>query len=170
MLRLGGWRLVGELPNVAKLVVIGAPHSSNWDGVWGLLMKVGLRLDISIMIKREALNGPFGPILRAIGMIPIHRGAALDVVGQMVQRFASHEKMWLGITPEGTRKRVAQWKTGFMRIARDAHVPILPVFFDYPSKTFILGPLFHPGGNMETDMAAIRAQFRPYRGKRRNSE
>jgi len=170
LLRLSGWRLLGELPNVAKLVVIAAPHSSNWDGVWGLLMKVALRLDISIMIKREVLDGPLGPILRPMGLIPIHRGAALDVVGQMVQRFAEREKMWLGIAPEGTRKRVTQWKTGFMRIARGAHVPILPVFFDYPSKTFVLGPLFHPGDDMEADIAAIRAQFRPYRGKRRNTE
>jgi 1-acyl-sn-glycerol-3-phosphate acyltransferase len=170
LLRLGGWRLHGELPDVPKLVIIGAPHSSYWDGVWGLLMKVGLGVDVNIMIKREVLDGPLGVVLRPIGMIPIDRGAATDVVSQMAARFASHERMWLGITPEGTRKPVAQWKSGFWRIARAAGVPIQLVFFDYPSKSITLGPLFHAGDDLEADMAAIRTQFRPYRGKWRNTE
>jgi 1-acyl-sn-glycerol-3-phosphate acyltransferase len=170
LLRLSGWRLLGELPNVPKVIIIGAPHSSYWDGVWGLMMKIGLGININIMIKREVLDGPLGVILRPIGLIPINRSAALNVVGQMVERFGAHEKMWLGITPEGTRKKVTQWKSGFLRIAKEAHVPIQPVFIDYPTKTFTLGPLVHATGDSDADMTSIRAMFRPYRGKHRNTE
>jgi 1-acyl-sn-glycerol-3-phosphate acyltransferase len=170
ILRLCGWRLLGELPNLPKMVVIGAPHSSYWDGVWGLLTKVGLAIDIKIMIKREMLDGPLGVILRPIGLIPINRSAKLNVVGQMVQRFGENEQMWLGITPEGTRKRVKEWKSGFLRIAHDADVPILPVFFDYPTKTLRLGEPVYTTDDPEADMVSIRALFRPYRGKRRNTE
>jgi 1-acyl-sn-glycerol-3-phosphate acyltransferase len=170
LLRLSGWRLLGQLPDVPKVIIIGAPHSSYWDGIWGLMMKIGLGININVMIKREVLDGPLGIILRPIGMIPINRGAALNVVGQMVERFRTHEKMWLGITPEGTRKKVQQWKSGFLRIANEAQVPIQPVFIDYPTKTFTLGPLVHASDNPEADMASIRALFRPYRGKHRNTE
>jgi 1-acyl-sn-glycerol-3-phosphate acyltransferase len=122
------------------------------------------------MIKREVLEGPLGIILRPIGLIPINRGLALNVVGQMVQRFQQYEQMWLGITPEGTRKRVTQWKSGFLRIAHEANVPIQTLFIDYPSKTFTLGPLVHASEDPDADMATIRALFRPYRGKHRNTE
>jgi 1-acyl-sn-glycerol-3-phosphate acyltransferase len=170
LLRLSGWRLLGELPNVPRVIIIGAPHSSYWDGIWGLMMKIGLGININIMIKREVLDGPLGIILRPIGLIPINRGAALNVVDQMVQRFREYERMWLGITPEGTRKHVKQWKSGFLRIAREADVPIQTVFIDYPSKTFTLGPLVRAGENPDADMATIRALFRPYHGKHRNTE
>lgn len=166
-IRLSGWRIVGEFPDEKKLIVIGAPHSSNWDGVYGLLMKQAIRLDVGIMIKREAFKGPFGPIVRWLRMIPIDRKAAMNVVGQMVRRFATSDQLWLGIMPEGTRKPVKEWKSGFLRIARAAHVPILPVFIDYPTKTFTVGPLVHATDDMDADMARIRAMFVGYRGKHR---
>lgn len=166
---LSGWRIVGELPDLPKVVLIGAPHSSNWDGVWGLLMKSAIGLDLGVMIKREALNGPFGPMVRRLGMIPIDRSAAMNVVDQMVERFATHDKMWLGIAPEGTRKPVMQWKSGFLRIARAAGVPIQPVFIDYPTKTFTFGPLVQTTADTDADLAAIRALFQGYRGKHRGA-
>ncbi|MFC5742445.1 1-acyl-sn-glycerol-3-phosphate acyltransferase [Dyella tabacisoli] len=168
-LRLSGWRLIGDFPDVPKLILIGAPHSSYWDGVWGLLMKIGLGVNISVMIKREVLDGPLGVILRPLGMIPINRGAALNVVDQMVERFNSHDRMWLGITPEGTRKKVTHWKSGFLRIAHAGSIPILPLFIDYPSKSFTLGPLVHASADHDADMVTIRAMFEPYRGKHRNT-
>ena len=170
LLRASGWRLLGELPDEPKVILIGAPHSSYWDGVWGLMIKIALGININIMIKREVLEGPLGVILRPIGMIPINRKAALNVVGQMVMRFNEQDRMWLGITPEGTRKHVKQWKSGFLRIAHEAKVPIQPVFIDYPSKTFTLGPLVRASDDPDADMMAIRAMFRPYRGKHRNTE
>jgi 1-acyl-sn-glycerol-3-phosphate acyltransferase len=168
-IRRSGWRFVGTLPNIPKVVVIGAPHSSYWDGVWGLLMKSAMGLDLGVMIKREVLNGPFGPIVRRLGMVPIDRKAATDVVGQMVERFATREKMWLGIAPEGTRKAVKQWKSGFLRIARAANVPILPIFIDYPTKTFTLGALIETTNDTEADMTRIRGMFAGYQGRHRGA-
>jgi 1-acyl-sn-glycerol-3-phosphate acyltransferase len=168
-IRLTGWRIVGTMPNEKKLILIGAPHSSYWDGVYGLLMRQAIRLDLGVMIKREVLNGPLGPIVRGLRLIPIDRKAATNVVDQMVARFAEADTLWLGIMPEGTRKPVKQWKSGFLRIARAAGVPIQPVFIDYPTKTFTLGPLVHATDDTEADMARIRAMFVGYHGKHRDA-
>lgn len=168
LLRLCGWRLAGEFPDVPRLVVIGAPHSSYWDGVLGLLMKVALGADIGIMIKRELLDGPLGMLLRPLGAVPIDRSAATDVVTQMAARFATLPRMWLAITPEGTRKPVTRWKSGFVRIARAAEVPILPVFFDYPHKRFVLGEPVMPSGDDAADMTRIRGLFAGCRGRHRS--
>jgi 1-acyl-sn-glycerol-3-phosphate acyltransferase len=167
---LSGWKLIGEMPDVPKLILIGAPHSSYWDGLWGVLLKVRSGIDIGVMIKREVIDGPLGLILRPLGAVPIDRSVATGVVEQIIERFNEREKMWLGITPEGTRKKVTQWKSGFLRISQATGVPIMPLFIDYPTKTFTLGPLLHASDDTEADMAKIRAMFRPYRGKRRNTE
>ncbi|QWT19267.1 1-acyl-sn-glycerol-3-phosphate acyltransferase [Bacillus sp. NP157] len=156
---------MGDMPNEKKLILIGAPHSSNWDGVYGLLMLQAIRLDLGVMIKREAFDGPFGPIVRLLRLIPIDRKAATNIVDQMVQRFADSDKLWLGITPEGTRKPVKQWKSGFLRIARAANVPIQTVFIDYPTKTFTLGPIVRATDDPDADLVRIRAMFVGYHGK-----
>lgn len=167
LVRLSGWRLEGELPNVARLVLIVAPHSSWWDGIWGLLFKVALGVDVSFMAKRELFHWPIGGLLRGLGGIPIERRAAHDVVEQMVERFEASERLWLGIEPEGTRKAVRKWKSGFWHIARQAGVPVLPAYFDYPRKVIGLGPLFQPTADKDADIAALRAFYAPFRGKYR---
>lgn len=164
-----GWRLAGEFPDLPKLVAIAAPHSSNWDVIWGLLFKFGLRLDVHFVAKREAFFWPLGPLMRWFGGLPIDRRAARGVVGEMHRLFDSHERFWLAIAPEGTRKPVDHWKTGFWRIAREVGVPILPVYFHYPGKTIGLGPLFTPSDNMDADLAKIRDFYRSFRGKNRGA-
>lgn len=167
LLQRGGWRMAGVLPDVGKLVLIVAPHSSWWDGVWGLLLKVALGVDIAFMGKRELFRGPLGWLLRRLGGIPIERSATHGVVEQMVDRFQASPRLWLGIAPEGTRRKVVKWRSGFWHIARAAGVPILPVYFDYPSKTIGIGALFQPSGDMDADLAALKAFYRPYRGRHR---
>lgn len=167
LLRRAGWTLVGELPDVPRVVIIAAPHSSWWDGIWGLLMKAALGLDVSFMAKRELFVGPLGWLLRHLGGIPIERSVTGGVVAQMVARFNSDEPLWLGITPEGTRKRVAAWKTGFWRIAHEAQVPVLPVWFHYPDRQIGIGALFHTSNDMAADLDALRALYAPFQGKRR---
>jgi len=169
LLRTAGWRLVGTLPDVPKLVLIAAPHSSWWDGVWGLLFRSALGADIAFMAKRELFTGPLGWLLRKAGGIPIERSSSSGVVEQMSQRFAAADKLWLGIAPEGTRKRVEKWKNGFWYIARAARVPILPVYFDYPSRTIGLGPLFETSSDLDSDTADLRAFYAPFRGKHRGT-
>ena len=164
-----GWRLAGELPNVPKLVAIAAPHSTNWDVVWGLLFIIGLRLQIRFIGKREAFFWPVGPLLRSFGGIPIDRSAAHGLVGDMARQFAADDKLWLALAPEGTRKKVHKWKTGFWHIARAAGVPILPAYFHYPEKIIGLGPLIYPSDDLAADMAKIREFYRPWQGKNRGT-
>jgi 1-acyl-sn-glycerol-3-phosphate acyltransferase len=168
VLRLGGWSLVGAFPDVPKLVLIAAPHSSWWDGVWGLLIKVAIGADVRFMGKQELFRWPLGGLLRRLGGMPIDRGAAKGVVEQMIEQFQQRERLWLGIAPEGTRKLVARWRSGFWHIAHDAGVPIFPVAFHYPDKTIQLGPLFATTGDMDADIAGLRAFYAPFKGKHRN--
>ena len=168
VLRLCGWSFVGQFPDVPRAVLIAAPHSSWWDGVWGLLLKVGVGADVRFMGKQELFHGPLGGVLRRVGGMPIDRGAAKGVVEQMVDQFAHRDAFWLGIAPEGTRKAVKRWRTGFWHIARDAGVPIVTAYFHYPDKTIGVGPLFHTTNNMEADLIRLREFYAPFRGKRRN--
>ncbi len=170
LLRLCGWRFAGEMPDLPKLVLIAAPHSSNWDGIFGMLFKVALRLDLHFVGKREVFFWPLGPILRRLGGIPIDRAGAHDLVAQVAAQFAARERFWFGLAPEGTRKKVAKWKSGFWHIARAAQVPILPVYFHYLDKTIGVGPLFEPSDSYEADIAKLRAFYAPIRGKNHNVE
>ena len=165
LLRLGGWRMAGAFPDIPKLVLIGAPHSSNWDGVWGFAAKLALGLDIKILGKRELFWWPLGPLLRRLGVIAVDRTAAHGVVEQLADRIQQADRLWIGIAPEGTRRKVERWKTGFWKIARAADVPVLPAYFDYPDKIIGIGPPFVLGDDMAADIARIRAWYAPWRGR-----
>lgn len=161
MLRLGGWRVVGAFPDEPRLVVIGAPHSSNWDGIWGIAAKLALGLELRLLGKDALFHVPLlGWVLRRLGAVPVDRSASHGVVGQSVALLRDAERMWIGLTPEGTRRRVARWRTGFWKIARAAGVPILPVYFHYPRRIIGIGAPVHPGDDMEADIASLRAWYR----------
>lgn len=165
VLRAGGWHMVGAFPDIPKLVLVGAPHSSNWDGVWGFAAKLALGLDIKILGKRELFWWPLGPLLRWLGVVAVDRSSAHGVVEQLAARMGEADRLWLGLAPEGTRKLVAQWKPGFWKIARAADVPVLPAYFHYPERVIGIGPLFHLTGDMAADMARIRDWYRPWQGR-----
>ncbi|GMV31116.1 MAG: hypothetical protein AMXMBFR59_32410 [Rhodanobacteraceae bacterium] len=169
LLRACGWKLVGQFPDVPKLVFVAAPHSSWWDGVWGLMFKVALGLDASFMAKKELFRGPLGWLLRRLGGIPIERSAAHGVVEQMVARFGQSDRLWLGIAAEGTRKAVTKWRSGFWQIARAANVPVMTIYFHYPEKTIGIGPLFELSEDRDADIARIREFYRPWRGRNRGA-
>lgn len=169
LIERSGWRLAGEFPDIPKAVLIAAPHSSWWDGVWGLLFKIALGIDISFMAKRELFRGPFGRLLKKLGGIPIERSAAHGVVEQMVERFARDERLWLAIAAEGTRKPVKKWKTGFWHIAHRAGVPVLTVYFHYPERIIGIGPTFATTADLDADLLRIREFYRPWQGKHRGT-
>lgn len=170
VLRLGGWRMSGAFPDLSKAVLIGAPHSSNWDGIWGVATKLALGLDVKILGKHQLFWWPLGPLLRRLGIIAVNRGAAHGVVEQLARRFASHERFWLGIAPEGTRKPVERWKPGFWKIAKAAGVPVVPAFFNYRDKIIGIGPPYVLGDDMGADIAALRAWYRGVsKGKRHDA-
>lgn len=167
VLRLGRWRLVGDFPDLPKVMVIVAPHSSFWDAIWGLAAKLALGAEVHFMAKKELFIGPLGWLLRALGGIPTDRRAPGGIIGEMVQHYASHERFWLGIAPEGTRKPVERWKSGFWRIASEAGVPVLCASFHYPERRIHIGPVFELSDDMDADIARMREWFRPWQGKHR---
>lgn len=171
LLRLGGWRMVGAFPDIPKLVLIGAPHSSNWDGIWAFGAKLALGLDIKILGKHSLFEvPPMGALLRWMGVIPVDRSAPQGVIDQMCAMLRDSDTLWLGLAPEGTRKPVERWKNGFWKIAHAADVPVLPAYFHYPGKIIGIGPPFRLTDDMADDIARIRAWYRPWQGKHHSVE
>lgn len=165
LLRLLGWRLEGELPNKEKVLVALAPHTSNWDFVVAMPVIMALGIKVSFLMKKEAFIWPFSIVFRWWGGIPLDRGASGDVVNQVAQWYADHDAVWVAITPEGTRKKVEQYKTGFVRIAHAAGVPIVTIAWDFPSKSMVVDRIWTTTGNHEADAKLIRDHInRHYRG------
>ncbi|MGY0800048.1 1-acyl-sn-glycerol-3-phosphate acyltransferase [Lysobacter sp. A286] len=161
VLRLGGWRMLGEFPDLPKVVLIGAPHSSNWDGIWGFAAKLALGLDIKILGKDSLFRLPLlGFVLTGLGVIPVNRSAASGVVGQVVEMLERADRFWIGLAPEGTRKPVEHWRTGFWKIAHAAQVPVLPVYFHYPDKVLVVAAPISLSDDMSADIARIRQWYR----------
>jgi 1-acyl-sn-glycerol-3-phosphate acyltransferase len=165
-LRLTGWHLDVDLPDDPRYVLVVAPHTSNWDFVVGFTAKLAVGLQLYVMAKHTLFRGPFGRWLRWVGGLPIDRRASRGFIGQMTDAFARSDYMVLAITPEGTRSRTEYWKSGFYHIARAAQVPIVLAALDYRRKTVSAGELIMPTGDVEADMARIRAYFGDKQGKR----
>lgn len=168
-LRLTGWRIEGELPDIPKLVMIVAPHSSNWDGFLGFAAKFAMGFEVRVLGKAQLFWWPLGPLLRRLGGIPLDRSSPQGTVGQAVGMIRRADRIWFALTPEGTRKRVEKWKGGFWKIAHTAGVPIFKVYFHYPEKIIGLGEVFYTSDNMEADIAQIREWYRPWVGKNRDT-
>jgi len=143
-----------------------APHTSNWDFMLGVAVVFALELRVSWLGKHSLFKSPFRAFLRWLGGIPVNRSASHGVVGECVKAFAAAPALMLALAPEGTRKGVSQWKTGFYRIAEAAGVPILPVGFDYREHVVRLRPLFQPSGDLELDLPLIQALFSQVHGLR----
>ncbi len=156
LLRLGGWTLVGEHPTVPKAVIIAAPHTSNWDGVWGLIAKVALRIDVRFFGKDSLFWFPLGVLLRGMGGIPLDRSNPGASVDRAIRSFQSAERFYFAMAPEGTRSRRGGWKSGFYRIATGADVPVILAFFDYSQRRIGLGPTIELSGDPDADLEPVR--------------
>lgn len=165
VLRAAGWRFDGEAPDVPRFVVLVAPHTSNWDFIIGYAAKLAIGLRASWLGKHSLFRGPLGPLMRALGGIPVDRRATSGVVGQIVEQFRASPALALGIAPEGTRRRVDRWKTGFYHMAREAGVPIWPVALDWGARTVRLGPLFRPTTDEDADLESLLDFYRAVRGR-----
>jgi 1-acyl-sn-glycerol-3-phosphate acyltransferase len=156
-----GWRIEGEVPNVPRVVLVVAPHTSNWDFVVGIATMLALGLDARWIGKDSLFRAPFGPLLRWLGGTPVDRDAPEGVVEGAVRRLETADRLFLTLSPEGTRRKVARWKTGFHRMARRAGVPVWPVALDYSRKAVELLPLFTVSDDLEGDLEALRSLFTP---------
>jgi len=161
VLALLGWRLEGEVPNRPRVVLVVAPHTSNWDFLLGISAMLALGLDARWIGKDTLFRPPLGPLLRWLGGTPVDRNAPEGVVPEAVRRLRTEDRLCLTLSPEGTRRKVERWKTGFHRMARQADVPVWPVAFDYSRKVVALLPVFTPTDDLESDLRALRSLFTP---------
>ncbi len=165
LLRLFGWRKEGELPDIPKYILIGAPHTSNWDFPVTLAYAFAYRVKVFWMGKDVLFRRPFGRIMRWLGGISIDRTKSQNAVAQTIRIFNDIEKLIMIISPEGTRKKVKYWKTGFYNIAHGAKVPVLLGFLDFRRKVGGFGPVIFPTGDIAVDMEKIRAFYATITGK-----
>jgi 1-acyl-sn-glycerol-3-phosphate acyltransferase len=159
IMRLLGWRVDGTLPDLPKYVLVGAPHTSNWDFVLFLGVIFTLRANVHFMGKAELFRWPVGWFFRYCGGVPVDRKKSTGLVEQMVQAFNATERFVLVIAPEGTRHHVVEWKRGFYHIARGAGIPIVMAVVDGKNKAVHIGQVFHPTEDMEADMKTIKGIF-----------
>lgn len=173
MLKAFGWTVEGEIPaHVKKFVATVAPHTSNWDFVILLMVAFVLRVDAHWMGKHTLFRFP---VLRSImtyfGGIPVNRGVRSGMVAKATAMFSAHDEFALGIAPEGTRKAVARWRTGFWHVAHNAGVPLYLAFIDYKTKRVGIFGEFRLSNNVESDMERIKLFYAGFHGRHpRNSQ
>ena len=155
-LRMMGWRVAGILPNEPRLVIAGAPHTSNWDFVLAIALVLALGLRFSYLMKKEAFFWPFKGLFMKLGGIPVDRSEGGQIMEQIKQWMNEHEQCWVAMTPEGTRTQVDRYKTGFLRIAYEVRVPILLVSWNYPNKTFYIVPPPPLSGDLDLDADRVK--------------
>lgn len=166
LLKILGWRVVGELPREHKYVLIGAPHTSNWDFPLMLLAVLKIGMDVHWLGKSSLFPSLLGSVMRWLGGIPVDRSKTNNLVAQLVELFHRRDELIVLIPPEGTRSKVERWKSGFYHVAAGAGVPILLGFVDASRRELGFGPLFYPSGDYEADLQRIQSFYRDKRGIR----
>ena len=156
-LRAARWRTTGTVPQ--RGVLVGAPHTSNWDWVLTLLLAWDYGITIRLLVKRELFRGPLAPVLRATGAIALDRDHPGDTIRALLAEAEGDEPFVIGLAAEGTRSRGEHWKSGFHRIARQTGLPITLAFLDAPSRTVGWGPTFPASADVRADMDRVRAFY-----------
>jgi 1-acyl-sn-glycerol-3-phosphate acyltransferase len=167
LFRITGWKILGEVPDLKKYVIAVAPHTSWWDFLIGIMARSTMGITgAKFLGKKELFDGPFGWFFRWMGGVGVDRFSSHDVVTQVVDEINRHDNFILGLAPEGTRKKVEKLRPGFYYIAKGAGIPIVPVGFDFPTKSVIIGKPLYPSENINADMEILMTFFRKIRGKR----
>ncbi|HMA21835.1 MAG TPA: lysophospholipid acyltransferase family protein [Gemmatimonadaceae bacterium] len=165
IMTLTGWKFEGTIPDEPKFVIIVAPHTSNWDFFVGLWAYFAIGFRISFLGKHSVFVGPAGWFMRWLGGIPVVRTVHSDRVKENVAAFNAAEKMIFVLAPEGTRKFVPEWKTGFYYVADGARVPIVPVVFDFGRHVIRIEAPFHTTGDRDADFVKLQNLYRGVKGK-----
>lgn len=166
ILKLFGWQLDVVLPEEKKFILIGAPHTSNWDFPLALLTFWTLDLKIYWVAKIQMFRGPLKYIFTALGGIPVDRSSSHGFINQIAEKFEQTGEMALTIAPEGSRSKTKYWKSGFYYIALAANVPICLAYMNYKTKTLGFEKLLYPTGDIEADMKIIADFYSNIEGKR----
>ena len=159
------WQLEGQFPSEPRMVIAVAPHTHWMDFILAVLVRHFLKEPIHFLGKKELFNPLTNKLFRALGGMPVDRSANNNTVAQAVAYFEQNKVFRLALAPEGTRKKVSGFKSGFYHIAHNAQVPIFPVAFDFEHKKMIFHPLFYTTGNKEKDIRQIEGIFVGVKGK-----
>lgn len=165
ILSLFGWKLQAELPTEKKYLIIGAPHTSNWDFPLAIIALAAMGLKFSWVGKHTLFRFPFGYFFKALGGIPVDRHVRQSFIHKIIALFSSSDTLILAIAPEGTRAKTAYWKTGFYSIAVEAGVPVALGFLDYSTKTIGVGATFFPSRRIEEDFRILQKFYSEKTGK-----
>lgn len=160
LLRLCGWHLDIHIPDAPKLLMLAAPHTSNWDGFFAIVTMIALDLRLGLFVKHTMFETPLAGMLNALGAIPIDRTAAGGLIGQTIQAFNERPQLLIGLAPEGTRRRVEKWKRGFHLIATGAGVPVVCSYLDYRRKVVGTGLIIDRCTDYDRDLEQIQAFYR----------
>ncbi|MCI8997956.1 MAG: acyltransferase [Muribaculaceae bacterium] len=164
ILKLFGWKVLCSVPDYPKCIICVAPHTSNWDFVLGKFAYWSVGRQAGFLMKETWFFFPMKYLLRAFGGIPVPRKRGSSLSETIIRKFNSTERMTLAITPEGTRSRVTEWRTGFLHIAYEAHLPIVLGAIDAENKLIHLQESYIPTGNISTDMRAIKNYYKQFKG------
>jgi len=156
LLRVFGWKIVGEAPELSHCVIIVAPHTSNWDFIIAILFKISKKMNLRYFGKDSLFKWYNGWFFKFFGGMPVDRTSPRNAVNDKVHSLKNAPRFWLGMAPEGTRSYSKYWRSGFYHIAYRAKVPIVMVFIDAKTKTVGFGPTLELTGNVKPDMDVIR--------------
>lgn len=166
-LKAFGWVIEGPAPALDKYVLIAAPHTSNWDFVLAMAIAFHLKIKLFWLGKASLFRGPCGFFMRWCGGLPVERSQSTGRVLQLAAAFGQHQKLVIAIAPEGTRKAVPQWKSGFYHLAREAGVPLVLGFADFRRRVGGMHTVFSPTGDYSADLEKIQAFYSSVSGKNR---
>lgn len=164
ILRVAGWKVRITAPDFPKCIICVAPHTSNWDFILGKLAYASVGRKAGFLMKQSWFFFPLGCFFRAIGGIPVPRVRGAALTDSIIRRFNESSSMVIAITPEGTRSRTTRWRSGMLRIALGANVPIELGALDFATKTILIEKTFFPSGNLEADMRAVKDYYKPFTG------
>ena len=168
VLSVFGWKVKGSISedfSNQKLVVIVAPHTSNWDGIFGVATVAGLDAKITFIGKHTAFRYGLGAFLRYMGGIPVDRSKPGGIIRDAIDQIKKIDGSLIAMSPEGTRSKVKEWKTGFLRIAKELNTNIIPASLDFAKKEILLGKAFVPSGNNEEDIRALKEYYSVFTAK-----
>tara|TARA_B100000678_G_C18128139_1_gene469590 strand:- start:373 stop:978 length:606 start_codon:yes stop_codon:yes gene_type:complete len=163
-INISGWTIKGRVPDEERIVIIAAPHTSNWDFVLAMLAIFGLNIKLRWLGKHSIFKPGFKNFFKWLGGIPVYRDNPSNLIDNVVKIVKREKSIVIAMTPEGTRKKVKRWKTGFLRIAKQTHSKILLISIDAPTKSIEIGKIFNPTGNSEDDLAFIQKYYSSFRG------
>lgn len=165
IVRMLGWRLVGTYPNhLSHVVIIVAPHTSNWDFVIGVLIRSAYQLRLNFIGKASLFRFPLGGIMRGLGGIPVERRHSTNFVEATAKILLARPRAHIALSPEGTRSQVEKFRTGFYFLAQRMDCPIQLVSFDWEKKEIRFGELFQLSGDPKADLNYIWAYFKGVKG------